>query len=150
MIACACFRRAHRITSGKPGRPQASSWERELICGRRGWLSKSFISFDASKLQKSSVNCTNLSASHCRIASRRTSSDSGLLTLLYGVCCDTSQIASEMSTLKWPSGGAPRCVPIKRGRTMLIAPGRGSMGGAGFGYGRALQTHNIRRHQYSS
>jgi hypothetical protein len=35
--------RAHRITSGNPGRPHASSWERELICGRRGWLSKSFI-----------------------------------------------------------------------------------------------------------
>ncbi len=43
MIARACFRRAHRITSGKPGRPHASSWEGELICGRRGWLSKSFI-----------------------------------------------------------------------------------------------------------
>jgi len=27
-----------------------------------------------------------------------------------------------------PSGGAPRCVPIKRGRTMLIAPERGSFG----------------------
>ena len=52
MIARACFRSAHRITSGKPGRPSASSWERELICGRRGWLSKPFISVDASKLRK--------------------------------------------------------------------------------------------------
>ncbi|PYL83701.1 MAG: hypothetical protein DMF23_08605 [Verrucomicrobia bacterium] len=52
MIERACFRRAHRITSGKPGPPRASGWERELICGRRGGLSKPFISFHASKCEK--------------------------------------------------------------------------------------------------
>jgi hypothetical protein len=66
MIARACFRRVHRITSGKPGRLCASSWEREFICGRCGWLSKPFISVDASNCEKSSLNCTNLSASHCK------------------------------------------------------------------------------------
>jgi hypothetical protein len=44
MIARACFRRARRITHGKPGRPRASTWERDLICGRPGWLGKPFIS----------------------------------------------------------------------------------------------------------
>jgi len=37
---------------------RASSWERELICGRRGWLSKPFISLTHLDDENSLVDCT--------------------------------------------------------------------------------------------
>src|SRR6266513_4108402 len=58
MIARACFRRARRITPGKPGRPRASTWERDSICGRPGWLGKPFISLTHQGDENSSVGCT--------------------------------------------------------------------------------------------
>jgi len=59
MIARACFRRARRITPGKPGRPRASTWQNApLICGRPGWLGKPFISMAHQADENSSVGCT--------------------------------------------------------------------------------------------
>src|SRR6266513_2753656 len=58
MIARACFRRVRRITPGKPGRPRASTWERDSICGRPGWLGKPFISLTHQGDENSSVGCT--------------------------------------------------------------------------------------------